>query len=891
METAQKFTLGSLVSASTTTYPSEVNIRIQGRGTFCRLVAEYSFSNDNPSVARLFTIDRPWNAVLVNVALNGEPAQRQESPGERKSLPAALKIGVQEVFQDGSPDIVSCFIEPGFSLRTVTLEFMMSCDVLWHKSYLTFTNLSSRVQVNFDINWDLGGLPGAQLECTDSAADSRFSSLDDTRQQWNETISLLQHGTVGIKLALDEKKAASICLFSKKEADQFGCGAVVVVAPVRPQLLRKPVRVAVVVEVRNPQEGLATRDLVDQLSSALNPTDQISITLMGTSVTHKLLNWKQAADVQEDDLAQLLDPSMMGRAQYFWEGFQRVLEDCQDATHVLLSSPGPAEPSPNDLVCRLPVFTLAMGRKPKASNLEDLASKTGGFLSEQGIDGVDSFLQRLIIRLSPPLLRDFRLEGWGLEKVYPPGVTQVYTDKPTLVLGLYDGLLPQTVTLGGLSPAGQKLAQRVRVENFSDFSLMPLFEERSKPRGNDSNSVKAIWSSDKLHLIEATRPVDLEEVFELQEPATHDVLEGMGQPAIDMVSPSSVEMDTPAPPDLAGPPGSDTYSGDLFSPGADGGSTMGSDLFAGADEAPKFVDDGESLFSEEPLFSDEVKIEDTDFFDEVPDSADSDSESLADPFDQFPGSAGDTIVDSLDFGEPSGLVRPKDQSSKEPISSSGDSFEFTPVDEDLFAPEQRTEKLGFDGPTSEQAYPFDDDAGSDTGATISRSPTAVPSDHSDHTISRAPTNSGFEDDRTVAHGPVAEPTTADGATLSRHPNDVEGIQEPNDAYPSSDDEPPVSRESRSTVSVDFKIPDWVQHLSQLETEEIRDWLVSCPIDHLALALVDTDMSLADTFLSKLEGPRKTAVELQMEWGKLLPPEERQAASQAILERLRNAVPN
>ena len=887
METAQQFTLGSLVSASATTYPSEVSIRIQGRGIFCRLMMEYSFVNDNPTVARLFTVDRSWNAVLVDVSLNGESADRQDSPGERKSLPAALKNGVHEAFADGKPEIVSCYIEPGTSLRTITMEFTMACDVLWHKSLLTFTNLGNRTEATFDVSWDLGGLPQAQLDCTESAADSRFSTLDDSRQQWNETLTLAQQSEVGIALTLDEKKAASICLFSKDGSDQLGCGAVVVVAPVRPQLMRKPVRIAVVVEVRNPQEGLATRDLVDQLSSTLNPTDQISIFLMGTSVTRKLLDWKQASEVQEDDLAQLLDPSKMGRAQYFWEGFQRVLEDCQDATHVLLSSPGPSEPSPDDLVSRLPVFTLAMGRKPKVSNLEDLASRTGGYLSQQGVDGVDSFLQRLIIRLSPPLLRDFRLEGWGLEKVFPPGVTQVYTDKPTLLLGLYDGLLPQTVTLGGLSPAGQKLAQRVRVEEFSGFSLMPLFEERSRPQGAESNTIRAVWSSENLHVLEATRPVSLEEAFEVEEPEPESLTDGSTPPAIDMVSPGAVEMDVLSPPELIEPPGSDTLSGDLFASDSEDGDAIGGDLFAEVSQEPVFDSDEDSMFGDEPLFSEDVDFEKSEFFDKVPDSSEAEG---VNPFDHFPASAGDTIVDSLDI-ESSGLV-PRSGQSNDQILSSGDSFEFTPVDEDLFAPEAKPSKLGFDGPTSEQAYPFDDDGGPEAEKTVARNPVSGPADNSDNTISGPP--EADPDSGATISGPPGGNSVASDNTVTQSPVSESSVDEdfvPQEAPGSRSSEfesaepPPISGDNRATVSVNFQIPDWVKYLSQMENEKIREWLVNCPIDHLALALADMDMSLAETFLSKLDGARKTAVEIQMEWGKLLPSAEREEAGVALMERL------
>ncbi|MCA9777546.1 MAG: hypothetical protein KC800_12545, partial [Candidatus Eremiobacteraeota bacterium] len=739
------------------------------------------------------------------------------------TLPSGLKSGVQEAFQDGKPDIVSCYIEPGCSLRTVTLEFMMACDVLWHKSAIAFGSQGiNRVEVSFDVSWDLTGLPGAMLECAGDASDSRFSSLDGSRQQWSEKLTLFQQGVAGIVLGLDEKKAASICLYSKSPGEQYGCGAVVVVAPVRPQLLRKPVRVAVVVEVRNPQDSLATRDLVDHLSSALNPTDQVSIFLMGSSVTRKLLDWKQAADVQEDDLAQLLDPSMMGRAQYFWEGFQRVLEDCQDATHVILSTPGPADPSPDDLVSRLPVFTFAVGRKPNISPLEELATRTGGFLSEQNVDGIDSFLQRMIIRLSPPLLRDFRLEGWGLEKLYPPGVTQVYTDKPTLLLGLYDGLLPQTVTLGGLSPAGQKLAQRVRVEDFPGFSLMPLFEDSSGQRTGESgsSSIKAQWKTEKFTLFEACRPVELEEAFEVEESEQDMADDLMGPPAIDMVGPGMDAVEF-------APSAGDTLTGDLFSP-SDGSTTIGDDLFGEAEADTGFVDGSDTLFGEEPLFKENMDLGGSGFFDETPSSAESTPKEGS-------GEQTDAVSsDTLGWDIAKTAAMGSGETEPEPADSpdwGGSDLSFGSDDtigDDLFA-QTSGDAAGDD--LFEQPEPF-------SSGEESREPSQDAPASAETTITQAP--------RTEAADAVGE---------------------------------------RSTVSVDFQIPEWIKKLSGLDNKDMKAWLYSCPIDELALALVDADRSLADTFLSKLEGPRKTAIELQMELGRLLSADERREAGELLDRRL------
>ena len=88
-----------------------------------------------------------------------------------------------------------------------------------------------------------------------------------------------------------------------------------------------------------------------------------------------------------------------------------------------------------------------------------------------------------------------------------------------------------------------------------------------------------------------------------------------------------------------------------------------------------------------------------------------------------------------------------------------------------------------------------------------------------------------------------------------------------------------------STAVDFQIPEWIKKLSGLDNKDMKAWLYSCPIDELALALVDTDRSLADTFLSKLEGPRKTAIELQMELGRLLSADERREAGELLERRL------
>ena len=127
-----------------------------------------------------------------------------------------------------------------------------------------------------------------------------------------------------------------------------------------------------------------------------------------------------------------------------------------------------------------------------------------------------------------------------------------------------------------------------------------------------------------------------------------------------------------------------------------------------------------------------------------------------------------------------------------------------------------------------------------------------------------PFSSGEESSESSAEAPLGAPL---GATITEAPS-----TEPDTA-------------ERSTVSVDFQIPEWIKKLTSLDSKEMKAWLYSCPIDDLALALVDADRSLADTFLSKLEGPRKTAVELQMELGRMLTAQERRGAEETLEQLL------
>lgn len=536
METAQKFSLGTLFIGKESQAPNQVKLSIRGRGVFCSIRLDLSFATDDPSVPRVLIVDRPWNAVLTRLSLNSELVDEGSVDEQQIKLPGHLSDAVARELADGPPEALCCHFEEGQSLRTVTLEFVLACDVLWHRSAILFRSLAGASRLSVQANWDLSGLPGAQLECSGVGSESRFSSLEGSRQNWTEELVVGGGEELGITLALDERKAASLCLYS--EFGSPGCGAVLVVAPVRPQLVRKPVKIAVIAEVRNPQDGLIVRDLIDQLSSSLNPDDLLSIFLMGSTFTRSILEWTEAAHLQEETLAQLLEPEHMGRAQYFWESFQRVAEDCRDASHLVVASPGADDAMPEDLSFSQPVFAFATGRRPNTSGLESLAITSNGFLSENSIEGIESFLKRIEIRLSPPLLRDFRLEGWGLEQIHPPGLTQVYTDKPTVLYGQYEGLLPQTVTLGGYSPAGQKLAQRVRVETFSDFDLLPLYQRQVQPFEEKNKSLRKVWKKQGFTLAEVVRPFPAGELFSSEQAVADGRSFADGPPSIETATPA-----------------------------------------------------------------------------------------------------------------------------------------------------------------------------------------------------------------------------------------------------------------------------------------------------------------------------------------------------------------
>lgn len=854
MDTAQTFSLGTLVSGSNSSGPSEVDIKVLGRGIFCQVVLEFSFSTDDASVARLFTIDRPWNAALTKIALNQDPIPAQADTSGLVPLPLVVKNGAEEALQEGASDAITCLLAPGQSLRTLTFTFVIACDVLWHQSTLSFTSPQGAPKVKVDFSWDLSGLPGAQLECGGRASGDRFSTLDGAKREWRSSLALQRGEELAVRLSLDQKKAASLCLYS--EGEEEGCGAVVVVAPVRPQLVRQPVKIAVVVEIRNPQEGLQTRDLVDKLSSALNNTDQVAIWFMGSSVTRQVMEWTDAGQVTEEHLAQVLDPSLMGRTQYFWESYQRVLTECQEASHILLSSPGPKDFPPDDLDTRQPVFVYATGRRPNSSTLEDLAGLTGGCLSESSIDALDSFLKRVTIRLSPPLLRDFQLEGWGLEEVSPAGTTQVYTDRPTLIMGRYQGLLPQTVTLGGLSPAGQKLAQRVRVEKFTRFSLLPLFERRKSRQGLEEQSCEGKWGEPPFEVVEFSRPAELDSVFELEQSDAEASSDTLAPPAIDLVS-TAVTLDDGM---FSGP--SDESIGDDFFEAPDPDQTIDDDIFA----------ESSSSESEEDFFAQGSSPSVDDFF---ANSAEDDSPTF---LDEEPTTQKSSLISDEASGLPRISISHGSGEGESPLESTGDT-EPTKGTDTL---SQEGEELDLSESSGELKLAQEPEVGSSESLDWGGFPSMDRTADEMGEIPRGDQLDSFSSPNvavgqtSMEESSIEEPSVEESSEASR---ESAGSRESRES--SGETVEPRSWSEKATVTVNNPFPAWAGHLVNLDADTLADWLSNCPIDHLALALVGTDENLVNSLLGKLDKRRKEAVETQMEWGKLLPEEELESATKEL----------
>ena len=477
----QTFGLGTLVGPQGTSAPARATVEIEGRGIFAKvkILFEFEFESDQAGAERLFLMEKPWDAVASVISINGQPLTQGAAEPGSKALPPSQLTAVQEAASVPSSHLMVVEIGRATELSTIAFEFVLAADLQWHRGAFIFRSPEGTRSLAFSGRWELSGLPGAGIAFTRAASPCRLETLEGARHRWSEPLTVTAEEPAVMQFSLDEKKAASIAVYSPTpEGAGPGCAAVAVVAPVRPQLARESVRLAILLEVRNPQEGLLMRAMVDKAVSLLKGQDEFSVLLVGTDTPSCLVPWSSSEAINDEVLAKVLEPTVIGKSPDLWANLAALAPNLRTATHLLIGTSGAPTYPGKGLVANTPVFVFATGRRPFKSQLESLSQRSNGFLMEGTMEGLESLAERMRIRLSPPLLSDFKLEGWPLSQLRPAGATQVYTDQPTLVFGLYEGLLPKTVTLSGQSPARQKLAQRVKVESMDEINLMPLYTDR-----------------------------------------------------------------------------------------------------------------------------------------------------------------------------------------------------------------------------------------------------------------------------------------------------------------------------------------------------------------------------------------------------------------------------
>lgn len=525
-----------------------------------RLTFEFGPSND--AEPRVFHLQTPWDAVLCELSCNGFPLEAQRTQEEPTVL-ASSQIQVLEAELSEVPgDLTLISLPSGSAVNTVAAEFLVALDLLWHRGGLAFRARGGAQNVTFGGRWDLTGLVGAGIGFSRAAADCRLETLEGSRYRWSEPLSLGPDEEAWLDFSLDEKKAASVAVFTPGSEDESrGAAAIAVIAPVRAQLAREPIRLAMLVEARNPQEVLLLRELVDGVSELFRPSDELSFWLVGTDAPRGLVAWTSKETAADEIMGQLLDPSMIGRAPDLWDNLAQLSSGLRGATHLVLATNGARRPAPSPVLGEQPVFVFATGRKPYRGPLEGLAQRSGGALCSGTSEGVEVFVERLKVRLSPPLLSDFKLDGWALEQLLPSGPSQVYSDQPTLVMGQHAGPLPKTVTLSGLSPSRQKLAQRVRVETQPELDLAPLYRDRKARWEGDGDPVTQ-WVGSGLSACRLGHPAELSAQFvERQESWDSSATNTM---SIDLFAPPAISVSFGDSPESLGAPdlsGSDTFEG------------------------------------------------------------------------------------------------------------------------------------------------------------------------------------------------------------------------------------------------------------------------------------------------------------------------------------------
>ncbi len=509
----QTFGLGTLVGQYGTETPVHTTVQIDGRGVFATVRLTFQLASGGEGEGRLFLLETPWDAVLCELTCDGQTLDPQSRPAAPSTLVATQLQAVEAELGGISSDLTVLELPAGQQVQIVAMEFLLALDLLWHRGGLAFRARGGSQKVDFGGRWDLTGLAGAGISFSQAAAQCRVETLEGARYRWSEPLTISSEEQAWLDFSLDEKKAASVAVFSPAPDDESrGAAAVAVIAPVRAQLAREPVRLAIMVEARNPQEVLLLRQMVEGLSEILRPGDELSLWLLGTDSPKGLVSWTAKEAVTDEILARLLEPSVIGRAPDLWANLAQLEPQARGATHIVMATNGAEGRPARQTLGELPVFVFATGRKPYRCALEGLAQRSGGALCAGTAESVEIFVERLKVRLSPPLLSDFRLDGWGLEQVLPTGSTQVYSDQPTLVLGQHSGLLPKTVTLSGLSPSRQKLAQRVRVETLPELDLAPLYADRlARWEGQGEQAVA--WAGSAIQACRLSHPTHLPQFF------------------------------------------------------------------------------------------------------------------------------------------------------------------------------------------------------------------------------------------------------------------------------------------------------------------------------------------------------------------------------------------
>lgn len=856
----QRFGLGTLVGSEGTNAPRTTVIEVVGRGLFVRVKLTFGFDGLSEDSPRVFLMERPWNSVLAGVSINGESAK----PAFGKPTPQPVQATFYSELENqgkGRPG-VACHIPAGLVLKELELEYCLALDILSHQGVLAFASPAGMRNVDFRGSWDLAGLPGATLAPLAGAGSVRMDSTE-SRHSWKNGLVVSADEAALWALTLDEKKAASLSFFApSKGGTGKGCAAVAVVAPVRPQLVRDAVKLAIYAEIRNPQEGLAVRGLVEKAASVLKSDDSLKISVLGVSGVREIFGWTSCEDLDDDALAPLLEPAAIGKAGNLTAALKELTPTLDDATHVVLATPGVGKGGGSEAALPLPTFILATGRKPHRSVLESLSEPTGGFVSEFHDGGLELFLDRMRTRMSPPLLRDFRLDGWGLDEVYPPGLTQVYTDQPTFVFGLYDGLLPKTVTLTGFSPAGQKLAQRVKVVPVEDFDLMPLYVETAR-RWKGQAGRTAVWGASEFTCFAFAHPSGLKKCLEASE----------------TVAPSSEGPELMSAPKLGPVHTAVTMEEETFEAGEPAEATM---FAPPIDPIVRRKEEAE-LQAEEPAVAPALSVSGESspvrILRAPADQGEDEDHEAGDEEEEAPAEIGQSGDFDIPTGPPQIFGSGAAVEPEAPIKKSRKKPNFGQKPARLSGvpgaePEPALSGVPGGAPELESTpapavvmgeglpEPEPEPEVEDIAATEPLTPLAAiqilsgsgPSPSASETLVDAPV---------VAPAPAPQPAEAPAPAPP----------EPAPPAPVTPRRPPG------------EMTRWLERLGTMDDATAATWLSQRSIDQLGLALAGVNAAKAEKVLVQLSSSRRQAVEVQLKWGQLLDPEELSQASQQLLDAL------